>query len=131
MKKIYLFLTLTLCSLFGFSQLTIQLDGSGSSDADGTISTYTWRLISGPAAVNVPSVVRPSFNLSVAGVYKFGLKVTDNLGAVSNEDTVLITINAANVRPKANAGPDQIITLPTASINPFYINNSVAWLRRQ
>ncbi len=116
MKKTILLLILSISSLFAFSQVTVQLDGSGSSDPDGTISSYTWRFISGPVSVNVPSVVKPSINLSVAGVYKFGLRVTDNAGAVSAEDTMQVTIMAANVKPKANAGPDQTITLPTVAM---------------
>jgi N-acetylneuraminic acid mutarotase len=54
----------------------------------------------------------------VAGTYQFELKVTDNSGLIAR-DTIQITVNSAgqlNRPPVANAGPDQIITLPTNSV---------------
>lgn len=113
MKYIFLLLTI-FTSLVSFSQVTVTLDGSGS-DSDGSISGFTWRQISGPAqvAINTATSAKPSIVFTVAGVYVFGLIVTDNLGLKSTEDQVQVTINAANVRPKANAGPDQSISLPS------------------
>jgi len=91
---------------------TVTLDGSLSSDQDGSVVAYKWRQISGPAVTlsNV-TVVKPTFIPTVAGSYVFGLMVTDNQGLLSPEDSVTITVKAANVRPKADAGPDQTIQL--------------------
>lgn len=131
MKKISLLLILSISSLFAFSQVAVQLNGSGSSDQDGTITAFLWRQVSGTnVSITNPTSVTPSINFTVPGVYKFGLVVTDNQGLKSLEDTVTVTINAAPIRPKANAGPDQIIQLPTASVKFIDINKSVAWLRR-
>ena len=48
----------------------------------------------------------------VQGVYQFQLQVTDNNGATAT-DVIIITVNAAaNIPPVADAGLDQIITLP-------------------
>jgi hypothetical protein len=82
---------------------SVTLDGSGSSDSDGTISNYTWRESGGVIATGVSP--NPSF---AVGVHTVELTVTDNDGA-TNTDTVIITVNPANVAPTANAGPNQTI----------------------
>lgn len=131
MKKISLLLILSISSLFAFSQVTVSLNGSGSSDPDGTITAFLWRQVSGTnVSIANPTSVTPSIIFTVPGVYKFGLVVTDNQGLKSLEDTVVVTINAAPIRPKASAGPDQNISLPTVKVKTIDINKDVAWLRR-
>ncbi|MBL7724750.1 MAG: tandem-95 repeat protein, partial [Chitinophagaceae bacterium] len=93
------------------------LDGSASNDPDGTIATYAWVKISGPAAgtITSPASATTSVTSLVQGVYQFELTVTDNNGA-TNKDTMQVTVNPApNVPPVANAGIDQSITLPTSN----------------
>ena len=99
---------------------SVILNGSGT-DADGTIASYAWTKISGPAAYSIatPAQAQTAINSLVQGVYQFELKVTDNSGGIA-KDTVAVTVNPApNVAPSANAGIDQSITLPTnsASLN--------------
>jgi ribosomal protein L14 len=96
------------------------LDGTGSSDPDGTITAYAWTRISGPATYafgNGNAVATVLTNL-VQGVYVFRLTVTDNSGATDTDD-ITVTVNAApapvNQAPNANAGNDITITLPTNS----------------
>src|SRR5205085_9024059 len=90
------------------------------SDADGTISSYSWTKISGGAA-SIISAASASTSITglVQGVYVFRLTVTDNQGATASDD-VTVTVNAAssssNQSPIANAGPDQTITLPVNSV---------------
>ncbi|HJS55530.1 MAG TPA: PKD domain-containing protein [Chitinophagaceae bacterium] len=73
---------------------SILLDGSASSDPDGTISEWLWTIISGPASLNIISastaetVVR---NLD-KGVYQFELKVTDASGFFS-KDTIKVFVH--------------------------------------
>ena len=99
---------------------TTPLNGSGT-DPDGTIASYAWTKIAGPAAGTLNNAASAQTNLSnlVQGVYKYELKVTDNLGAVG-KDTVQVTVNAAviisNIAPTVSAGLAQIITLPISSI---------------
>lgn len=90
------------------------LSGSGS-DADGSITSYAWIKVSGPAATltNASSTVLSLSGL-VQGVYVFRLTVTDNNSATGSNDMTL-TVQAANVAPTANAGPTKTITLPTNS----------------
>ncbi|MEO5781623.1 MAG: hypothetical protein ABIQ07_00030, partial [Ginsengibacter sp.] len=96
------------------------LDGSNSSDADGTITSYKWTKISGPASlviVNQDSS-KTLVKTLVAGLYKFELKVTDN-GGLSSKDTVQISVSTTpipNRSPIAQAGPDQTIALPANSV---------------
>ena len=93
-----------------------NLTGSGS-DADGSVASYQWTKISGPASFNItsPSQAQTAVNNLIPGVYQFQLTVTDNLGALG-KDTVTITANAANIPPVANAGTDQTITLPINTV---------------
>lgn len=93
---------------------TTTLNGSGT-DADGTIFSYTWTKISGPAAGTLSNANSPVTTLSgaVQGIYRFQLSVTDNSGGIGR-DTMQVTVNpAVNVAPTANAGNDIVITLPT------------------
>ncbi len=89
---------------------TVQLDGSGSSDADGDALTFSWTLISVPAgsgaALSDPTAVDPTFVVDAAGTYVAELIVND--GQIdSPPDTVVIT--TANSAPVADAGPDQSV----------------------
>ena len=95
---------------------TTALSGSGT-DADGTVVSYVWSQISGPSSSSIVNASSPVTDVSdlVQGVYKYQLKVTDNLGATS-VDTMQVTVNKANIIPVANAGADQTITLPTDSV---------------
>lgn len=85
----------------------VTLDGTGSTDSDGTIASYAWTQISGTAVtLSSSTAAQPTFTPATAGVRVFGLTVTDNLGATSSQDTVQITVNAGDT---ANAGPDQTV----------------------
>ena len=96
---------------------TVSLSGSGT-DTDGTISSYSWTKISGPASGTITNANSASTTVTalVQGVYQFQLKVTDNKAATA-VDIVQITVNAANIPPTANAGTDQSITLPTSTVS--------------
>lgn len=99
----------------------VTLNGSASSDPDGTISSYAWSKVAGPAQYNITNAntVSASITNLVAGTYSFRLVVTDNNGA-TDDDTVVITVAPAppppNVVPTANAGADQSIQLPANSV---------------
>jgi hypothetical protein len=95
----------------------VTLTGSGS-DPDGTISSYHWKVISGPSDYNIMNASSPGTDVAglVQGTYQFQLTVTDNNDATAT-DVVLVTVNAAgNISPNANAGSDQIVILPLNAI---------------
>jgi large repetitive protein len=61
---------------------TVQLDGSGSSDADGQLLGYQWRQVGGPAVtLSSTTVSRPTFTVDVPAdtVYAFELVVDDGI----------------------------------------------------
>jgi hypothetical protein len=75
--------------------LIVELDGSGSSDPDGDIISYSWRKISGPAASNASSNSAKARVAQLAGgEYAFELSVKDPGGLVSR-DTMLISVKPA------------------------------------
>jgi hypothetical protein len=73
----------------------VQLDGSGSTDANGDPLTFSWTL-SRPAGsttyLDDPSSVMPSFTVDVAGIYTASLVVNDGY---ENSDPSSVTIEAA------------------------------------
>jgi hypothetical protein len=102
------------------------LDGSSSSDPDGTITKWLWQKISGPSSFTIvnPAVPKTVVRKLVFGVYRFELTVTDNHG-LSAKDTMMVTVDSTAVpkhpplgssAPVANAGVDQVIVLPANSI---------------
>ncbi|HTB23971.1 MAG TPA: PKD domain-containing protein [Puia sp.] len=96
-----------------------NLNGSASTDPDGTISAYAWTEISGPSTATIAAATSANTAISglVQGSYVFSLKVTDNGGA-TNADSITVTVNPApNIPPVANAGTSKTITLPTNSTN--------------
>ena len=98
---------------------TVKLDASASSDPDGSIASYSWTKISGPAiSILSPNTSAITLNMLTQGTYVFKLKVTDNKGA-SAEDQVTVTVNAAlpNTAPIARAGVNISIQLPQNSVS--------------
>lgn len=61
-------------------QDSVLLDGSASTDPDGTIASFKWIKISGPASFNIIKVdsSRTLVKALTMGVYKFELTVKDN-----------------------------------------------------
>ena len=77
---------------------TVQLNGSGSQDADGDALTYVWRVILEPpgstAILNSTTVAAPTFRADVVGTYVIQLVVSDGFSS-STTDLVTITATAA------------------------------------
>ncbi|MGD8321936.1 MAG: PKD domain-containing protein [Gemmatimonadota bacterium] len=88
----------------------VTLDGTGSSDPDGTIASYVWT----EAGFEIATGATPTVTLLV-GTHTITLTVTDD-GGLSDTDQVQITVAApANQPPTANAGPDRAVTDSDAS----------------
>lgn len=118
---------------------TVQLDGSASSDPDGSISLYTWTKISGPAGGTITSFHNRTTSITglLAGSYEYQLTVTDNAGATATDRITITVGKAANKKPAASAGNDKTITLPVntvqldggASSDPDGSISRYAWTR--
>jgi subtilisin family serine protease len=75
----------------------INLNGSGSKDADGDILSYTWTQLSGSlVSLNNPKSTKATFTPTSAGTYSFQLTVSD--GKASGSDSVVITITLPAVK---------------------------------
>ncbi|NXE93327.1 K319L protein, partial [Menura novaehollandiae] len=104
--------------------ISTVIDGSHSTDDDKIVS-YHWEELKGPLReekVSSDTAILTLTNL-VPGNYTFSLTVVDSDGA-SNSTTANLTVNkAVDYPPVANAGPNQVITLPQNSIT-LYGNQS-------
>lgn len=87
----------------GLNGESVTLDGSGSSDPGGTILTWEWS--EGTTDLGSEETLLVSL---ADGVHTITLTVTDDLGAIGTDD-VVVTVQAPNVAPTADAGADQTI----------------------
>lgn len=92
---------------------SITLDGSKSSDSDGTITKYTWEKVSGPAGEMITD-----FNSKITsvtglkeGTYVFRLTITDNNSA-SGTDEITITVSKVYI-----VAPDISMILDNGLLN--------------
>lgn len=92
---------------------TINLNGSGSTDSDGNITSYEW--FEGNTSLGTGMTFATT--TLAQGEHTITLQVTDDDGAVGR-DGVKVTINpvAQNKVPTANAGADQSQTEGTTII---------------
>ena len=115
---------------------SVILDGH-ATDADGYITAYSWRKISGPALFTITDVSKAKTKVTnlAPGIYKFELKVTDNDGLVA-KDTVSVTVDASfsKLNLTVNAGEDKILYLPKDSVqveciadDPFGLITGYSW----
>ena len=89
----------------------VTLSGSGS-ESNGTIASYAWTQLSGPATASMYSASTAQTGvggMDVAGVYTFQLKVTDAKGSTATA-TMTVTVKV-HIPPVANAGPNQTTTV--------------------
>ncbi|MEN8692424.1 MAG: PKD domain-containing protein [Desulfobacterales bacterium] len=92
----------------------VALDGSNSSDPNGSIATYFWEQTAGPAvSLSNSTTAQPTFTSPNVGLQgkslTFTLTVSDNQG-LQNSDAVTIRVSWQNEPPTADAGSDQTVT---------------------
>ncbi|MEW6086989.1 MAG: PKD domain-containing protein [bacterium] len=89
---------------------SVNFDGSGSSDSDGTIVLYNWDFGDGTTG----SGITASNSYSTAGTYTVTLTITDNEGA-TNSDVCQIVVNRI-----INVGPGGDFTTIQEAVNTAY-----------
>ena len=93
----------------------VNLDGTGSTDANNDPITYKWSWGSKPtgssAALSADNISKPTFTADKAGTYVLTLIVND--GKINSDiSAVTVTASVANAAPVANAGTNQNVTVP-------------------
>ena len=93
----------------GPSPLTVDFDGSGSSDPDAgdTLTSYLWDFGDG-SPTQTTTTPTTSHTYSTNGTYTASLRVEDNHGALSDPETVRIDAG--------NEAPTPVIESPSADL---------------
>ena len=108
-------LDLTVTDFDGDTLEFVHFDGRASTDTDGTIVSYNWTENGNPLNN------APTFTITMPiGVHTVELIVTDNQGATSSADTVVITVVAASPAPPIDsfsATPTSITAGGTATLS--------------
>jgi hypothetical protein len=88
----------------------VRLDGSNSTDLDGSVAAYFWEQIEGnTVSLSDPTAVEPTFFSGTTGeALVFQLTVTDNTG-LKAKDIVIVNVISNNFAPIADAGDDQTV----------------------
>lgn len=87
----------------GTPPLLVAFDGSGSSDPDGSISSYTWDFDDGSANASGVSV---DHTFDAVGTYQVELTVTDDEGATATQTLTIEVIDGEAPVAVASATPE-------------------------
>ncbi|HKG07413.1 MAG TPA: PQQ-dependent sugar dehydrogenase [Pedobacter sp.] len=79
--------------------LKVQLSSEGTTDSDGDVLTYSWKITKNGKLVQTKTTANPEVLLASAGVYKATLTVTDPSGAKNSKS---VEISAGNAVPVVN-----------------------------
>lgn len=101
----------------GQAPYSVSFDGTGSSDPDGSIASYSWDFGNDRTATTPTA----SANYTQPGTYTVTLTVTDNRGATGTATKVIEVTGAPNVPPTA-----VIRTVSVAGTIPLTVNLSGA-----
>lgn len=98
-------------------QNAVTIQGSVTDDVG--VGAVGWSLIGGPSAPSLSGTDTLSLSVSglIEGAYEFQLNGTDSIGQVSLDRVFVVVSAATNEPPQVDAGPDQSIQLPVASVS--------------
>lgn len=89
-----------------YSNTTVSLNGTLSSDTDGSLITWDWNCTNKTVVFTSENSSAPSFTPTAKGDYAFTLRVRDDRGGWSPEDSVIVHVIEENMPPVADAGVD-------------------------
>ncbi|ERB62906.1 chitinase [Vibrio coralliilyticus OCN008] len=96
---------------------SVVLDGSSSSDSDGSVASYAWEQLSGTSvSLTGANTAQASFDVAEVAqteMLTFKLTVTDNEGATGT-DTVVVTVKAKDTGP-VNTAPVAAVSAPATA----------------
>ncbi|NOI59069.1 glycosyl hydrolase family 18 protein [Vibrio coralliilyticus] len=96
---------------------SVVLDGSSSSDSDGSVASYAWEQLSGTSvSLTGANTAQASFDVAEVAqteTLTFKLTVTDNEGATGT-DTVVVTVQAKDTGP-VNTAPVAAVSAPATA----------------
>ena len=111
-----------------------------ATDADGTISSYSWTQITGPNTATLSGSATASLSVSglIAGTYTFRITVTDNRGGTAiDEVNITVVLPAVNKPPVVSGGGNKTLQLPTNTLtltgtatDPDGTVQTVAWTQQ-
>ncbi|MCL3861295.1 PKD domain-containing protein [Actinotalea sp. K2] len=87
------------------SDLAVSVDGSGSSDPDGTVAGYAWDFGDGATGAGVTA----SHTYAAAGTYTVTLTVTDNQGATGTVAAEVTVVEPGPVTELARDGFGRVV----------------------
>jgi len=99
---------------------TVNFDGSGSTDSDGTISSYEWDFGDGSTATGQTT----SHSYGSAGDYTVSLTVTDDAGAT---DTVSKTISVTSTDDDGQCGDEKTTASASGSLYGYWDDASYTY----
>ena len=104
------------------SNLAATFDGSGSSDPDGSVASYSWNF--GDSSAAGSGAKPPAHTYATAGTYQVELTVTDNQGATGTAThPVTVTAAAAPTAPAAPTGVTATAGKASATVSWTAPNN--------
>jgi len=106
---------------------SFTLRGNLSSDPDGSITSFAWTKIGGPASyliVSPTSSITSVKNL-VAGIYTFRLTVKDNRGGIAYDDVKVTVSTATTAAPSAVKEEEAISATSSLKLIPTLVKNSL------
>jgi LysM repeat protein len=97
--------------MMGKGEAIVAFDGSGSSDADGTIDSYEWDFGDGSASGSGQSVTH---RYSSTGSFEVTLTITDNCGAAA-EAKIQVTVTGPTPPAPGTGTPAATVTSTVTS----------------
>ena len=105
----------------GLAPLTLALDASGSTDADGKVVRWEWYFGDGATALGRTTTK----TFTTGGTFPVTLLTRDTQGGVSTASRV-VTVAALRILNASVAGPDFTLTFPTATNRTYVIERTAS-----